>query len=101
MSTVTGDDTSANTSLNSFFPDQTLMPSLNESDFLNSDDNADFGVRGKSSKLNVVKTRSTKIRPSLFDYYVRPAADKSRPENDKDIDDSFDFLDEELNKISK
>jgi len=49
----------------------------------------------------VLRMRATKNRPSLFDYYggeAKTTQQRSNKLNEHDIDETFDFLDEELKK---
>lgn len=49
----------------------------------------------------VLRMRATKNRPSLFDYYggeAKSTQQRTNKLNEHDIDETFDFLDEELKK---
>lgn len=91
--------------INSFLPNES-MPAFN--DELESSSNSYLFNASIDSGDKVVKQKKTKNRPSLLDYYGDNSAaagttSSIRPRhqhNEQDIDETFDFLDEELNKYS-
>ncbi len=98
----------------SLLPDE-FLPNVNMSGLTNSflnttneETSFDYsfsgggGGRGKSGdNMKVIKGKRVRARPSLLDYYGGNNAGyekKTTPQNDRDIDETFDFLDEELQK---
>lgn len=85
----------------SLLPEE-FMPNVNTSaSFMNTthEDSFNFNV---DSGNKVLKKRATKVRPNVLDYYggssnSRSASQKT-PQNERNIDETFDFLDEELDK---
>ena len=105
----------------SFLPDES-MPSLSNVTDMNSSNDEAFisstsGLFKANNNNNKVLKRRVKARPSLLDYYGDAIDSKlsenlketSQPksgtkryqQNDQDIDETFDFLDEELYKYDK
>lgn len=91
----------------SLLPDE-FMPNVNMSamnSFLShtsNDDSFSFNNVNVDSGNKVLKKRATKVRPNVLDYYGGSSSSRSAsqktPQNERNIDETFDFLDEELNK---
>lgn len=88
----------------SLLPDE-FMPNVNTStSFMNTshEDSFNFGAVNVDSGNKVLKKRATRSRPNVLDYYGGPSKSRSAsqktPQNERNIDETFDFLDEELNK---
>lgn len=85
----------------SLLPDE-FMPNVNMSHLTNSFLNTtnEETTFDYTSKSGMVKNKRVKTRPSLLEYYGESAGNTSKktPQNEQDIDETFDFLDEELDK---
>lgn len=92
----------------SLLPDE-FLPNVNMSALSNSllnttnEDSFSSNSRSKQTKNadlsnKVLKNRRVKARPSLLDYYADPDQSNKISHNEGDIDETFDFLDEELDK---
>lgn len=97
----------------SLLPDE-FLPNVNMSaladnySLTSSTDEAFFStnvnnkVKNIASGNKVFKSKNNKNRPSLLDYYGDSTSSQGpsqkRSQNENDIDETFDFLDEELNK---
>ena len=85
-----------NTNMSALADNYSLSSSTDEA-FFNTNVNKTKNIGNK-----VVRNKSNKSRPSLLDYYgdigsSQGASQKKSPK-ENDIDETFDFLDEELNK---
>lgn len=92
----------------SLLPDE-FMPNVNMSALSNSllhtsnDESFSYNTRSKVKNIDsgnkVLKTKRVKNRPNVLDYYGEPKINSTKtPQNECDIDETFDFLDEELEK---
>ncbi len=97
----------------SLIPDE-FLPNVNmsglASSFLsttNEDASFDYSFSGNDARgknignMKVMKGKRIKARPSLLDYYEGSKSGSEKrttPQNERDIDETFDFLDEELDK---
>lgn len=96
--------------LNDEFMPNVNMSALNSSLLHTSNDESfAYNTRSRPAKNidlgnKVLKNRRVKNRPNILDYYGDSGAASATgntqrtPQNERDIDDTFDFLDEELDK---
>lgn len=87
-----------NINMSALADNYSLTSSVDES-FFNTNFNK---VKNIDSGNKVFKNKNNKVRPSLLDYYgdssTNQTAAQKKPQNENDIDETFDFLDDELNK---
>ncbi len=92
--------------LNSFLPNESL-PNIEDVLENTTVNNSFLFNQSIETGDRVFKQKRPKNRPSLMDYYGNISLDSSRSsqhrngshhQGDHDIDETFDFLDEELNK---